>query len=320
MKHLLLALVMSSFCLAQENPPAAASTEKAKQELLDTIFSSLSNQEFEKAIAKAIETNVHPQVILEARFLHLVDQGNNQALAKFSAELLPWREKFDPDASEIFGVKEDWLSVVHYTQALAALENNQQAEFKKHITEAFWLSPKHAQIYAPPIERLRLQKAMAKVTLKPDFVLQPQDGSKPITLGSLMKHKKALLLHFWSPMSQEVQINMPDFAATSAECQEHGIAVASVLIGHRPEIKKDADEIRKEVQDTAKCAWIAGSNKNSLATQLRIVDVPTMVLVSPDGKILFNGHPSQETFWQELKKLAPELHRPNNTEHKHADD
>jgi len=318
MKHILLSILLGSLCFAQEKPKATA--EKSKQELLGTLFSSLTAPEFDKVIAEARKAGINPQVILEAKFLHLVDQGDNTALAKFSAEITQWRDKFDPEVSEVFGVKEDWLSVIHYTQALAALEKNNDVDFKKHITEAFWLSPRHAQIYAPPIERLRLKKAMAMVTLKPELTLQPQQGGAAVTLGSLMKGKKATVLHFWSPMSQEVQVNMPDFALTSSECHKHGIGVISVLIGNTPDTQKDAEEVKKETQASAKCTWVIDSNKNALTTQLRVVDIPTMVIVSPEGKILFNGHPSEEKFWQEIKQIAPEFKRPNNTEHKHADD
>ena len=40
-----------------------------------------------------------------------------------------------------------------------------------------------------------------------------------------------------------------------------------------------------------------------------------MVIISPNGKILFNGNPSNNYFWDTLKKVAPAFKRPNSSEH-----
>ncbi|BDS05978.1 hypothetical protein NT6N_10180 [Oceaniferula spumae] len=320
MKPILLALLLTSVSFAQADPTASEKKAANQEELLAKIFSDIATPEFNKSIEQARKAGVHQQALLEARFLHLVDLDDNKALADFSTELLKWRDKFDPVHSEIFGVKEDWLSVINYTQALDALQKNDSEAFKKHITEAFWLSPRHAQIYGPHIERLRLSQEMAKITLKPELSFEPQQGGAPLTLGSLMKGKKAAVLHFWSPMSQEVQQNMPDFSLTSHECQDHDIAVISVLIGSNSDILKDAEVIRAQHEATAKCTWTVDPNKSTLTSQLRITSIPTMVVVSPEGKILFNGHPSEDAFWKTLQQIAPDFKQPNKTEHPHADE
>jgi hypothetical protein len=43
---------------------------------------------------------------------------------------------------------------------------------------------------------------------------------------------------------------------------------------------------------------------------LRIQNLPTMVLVSPEGSVIFNGHPSEDGLWDALLKLAPDVKRP----------
>ena len=42
----------------------------------------------------------------------------------------------------------------------------------------------------------------------------------------------------------------------------------------------------------------------------RIDSIPRMVLISPAGKVLYNGHPNDPKLWAELKKLAPDLTEP----------
>jgi hypothetical protein len=50
--------------------------------------------------------------------------------------------------------------------------------------------------------------------------------------------------------------------------------------------------------------------KDTLSRLLRIQSVPAMVLVSAEGKVLFNGHPSEDHLWEALSKLAPGAKRP----------
>ncbi len=311
MKHILFSLLLASFAAAQQ-PSQEDKPASPKEAAMEKIFSSMGAADFPAALKEAQSAGIHPQVLLEARFLHLVDLRDETALAALAPELLKQADSFDADTSEVFSVKEDWLAIVHYTQALAALQKGDKAGFKNHITEAFWLSPRQGQAFAPHIDRLRLDEAMAAVTLDPQRPVSMQGGAQASTLGQLMKGKKATLIHFWSPMSQEVQLNLADFILTTMSCQDQNIAVISVLVGQYPGILEDAESIRKEDADKAQCAWVVDSNKNSLANLLRITDLPTMVIVSPEGKILFNGHPSDNNFWGTMLKIAPQFKRPNN--------
>ena len=231
-------------------------------------------------------------------------------------ELVRKRDSFDPENSEIFSVKEDWLAIVHYAQAIAALQQGDKANFKKHITEAFWLSPRQAQAFAPHIDQLRLNEAMKLITIDPGKLMQPQQGGKPTTLRDLMRGHKATILHFWSPTSQEVQLNLPDFVITTQSCKEQNILVLSILVGHYPGILEDAESIRKEDAADAQCTWLIESNTKPLSDLLRVRDIPTMVIISTDGKILFNGHPSDADFWLTVQKVSPDFKRPNNQNEK----
>ncbi|MFK7909806.1 MAG: hypothetical protein AB8F34_04305 [Akkermansiaceae bacterium] len=315
----IIALLFVNCAFAQDSPPAEPPADP-KEDALEQIFSSMGDENFPTALAEAKKAGLHPQILLEARFLHHVDQRDNKAIAAMADEFIALTDKFDPDNSEVFSLKEDWSAVVHYTQALAALEKGDKEGFKKHITEAFWLSPKQAQAFAPHIEQLRLRDAMASITLDPNRSLKDQETGKPVSIGQLLADKKALILHFWSPMSQEVQVNMPDFILTSQACDAQNIAVASILVGKYPGILKDAETLRKEDAIKAASSWIVDSDKDTLSNKLRIASIPTMVIVSPEGKILFNGQPSNKEFWKTVKTVAPNFTRPNNPEHKHADD
>lgn len=281
---------------------------------MEELFSTMGQAEFPAALKQARDANIHPQVLLEARFLHLVDIGDNAGLASMAPELASNSNLFDPDNSEIFSIKEDWLAIVHYTRALAALQQGDKAGFKKQITEAFWLSPRQGQAFAPHIDQLRLDEAMKTITLDPQKTLSYQENGKPAKLGDLINGYQATILHFWSPMSQEVQLNLPDFILTTQSCKQHNIIVLSILADQYPDILKDAETMRNEDAAKAQCTWLVDSNSKPLTGLLRIRDIPTMVIVSADGKILFNGHPSNIKFWQTIQEIAPDFKRPNNIE------
>jgi hypothetical protein len=137
----------------------------------------------------------------------------------------------------------------------------------------------------------------------------------PVELGALMRDHKALLIHFWSPWSRESESSMPDFKVTATELEKHKVAVASLLAESTPEAQKDAKEIIKGLGDKPPGVWLVDQEKDSLMRLLRVQDLPTMVLVSPEGGILFNGHPSEDELWDALSKLAPDVKRPPVDEH-----
>ncbi|NWK54045.1 hypothetical protein HW115_00355 [Verrucomicrobiaceae bacterium N1E253] len=313
MRTILTLLLSITLSQAQTSTSNEEPASDPKQAAIEKLFSAMTPDELPSALETARKAGVNQQVILEGHFLHLVDHDNFKAMAALVPELLKQKDQFNPDNSEIFAVKEDWLAIIHYAQALAALEQKDKASFKKHITEAFWLSPRQGQAFTPHINRLRMKEAMAKITLKPELELQPQDGSKAITLGQLMKDKQGAVLHFWSPMSQEVHQYMDEFIHTSQQCTNNKLAVISVLVGYNDFVLKDAEIVRKEDAKNAGCSWIKDPKQGSLTNLLRITDIPTMVVISSEGKILYNGHPSKSEFWDNLQTIAPKIERPAKT-------
>ena len=117
--------------------------------------------------------SINPQVLLEAKFLNLVDLGNHAAIADLVPELIKHQRSFDPNHSEIFAIKDDWIAIVHYAQALEALESNDKQSFKKHITEAFLAKPLAKLTHSAHIlKKLRLEEAMQSTQLPLDKLIK----------------------------------------------------------------------------------------------------------------------------------------------------
>ncbi len=308
-------LCLAAIAVAEPWDPATAAAEMVaagKRDALDRLLTERGTErEFEQAIRRAREAGVNEQAILEARFLYRVDKGDDSALTRMLPEFTEREAAFKLEDSAIFAAKEDWLAVIEYLKALTALEAGDRAAFKRHITEAFWLSPHQGTAFAPHIERLRTAEAMRGLKLDLSIAMTPVPGGEARPLAaSLGENDKALLLHFWSPWSGECDGFMPEFAAIAAHVAEHGVAVASLLSGDFPELVGEAGETIRDPKLAGSGAWFIDPAGGMFARQLRVRDLPTLVLLSPRGEVLFNGAPDDKALWKALAEIDARIRRP----------
>lgn len=294
---------------AEQQPGAAVMTPKE-----DAVEELLSIRESPEELAKAIESarklGVPEQVILEARFLFHVDRAEDKEIAALLPEFELRNENFELSESEIFASVDDWLAVTEYVTALAALEKGDKAGFKKHITEAFWLSPRQGAAFAPHIDRIRLMDAMksVRVDFEKPYKRTLKEGTE--TLGEILGDRKALLLHFWSPWSRECEATLVDFFITADHLGSKGVAVASMLPETSEQVATDARLMLAATEKNTPGAWIVDTKKSPLAAQLRVQSVPAVVLISSEGTVLFNGHPTNDEFWRALENIDGGILRP----------
>ena len=303
---------------ADKIPPAAAPTAAAhavkaspREAALERLFSEReSATTLQAAIEQARKQGISEQAILEARFLFLVDRHDDEGLVALLPEFTKRRDSFNLDDSKIFACKEDWLAVNEYLDALAALKKGDKDAFKKHITEAFWLSPRQAEAFAPHIDRLRVEEAMRSIKIDFTAGFSTINSAERQSLKNFLGDNKALLLHFWSPWSNESEAALPDFVRTAKVLGSNDIAVVSVLPDGSAAILADARAALKAIGKNPPGAWITDGLSPSLNRMLRVQTFPTMVLVATDGLILFNGHPAADELWKALQKINPQIHRP----------
>jgi hypothetical protein len=294
-------------------PPAAAkgAAVSPRDAALQHLFAERgSAATMQAAIERARKQGISDQVVLEARFLFLVDRHDDDAIAALLPEVVKLRESFSLDDSEIFATKEDWLAVNEYIEAVAALNKGDKDAFKKHITEAFWLSPQQGAAFAPHIDRLRLEDAMRSIKIDFTAEFTTITSAEPQSLKNFIGGKPALLLHFWSPWSNESTASMPDFIRTAKVLTPNKIAVVSILAGDAAGMLADARAAFKSLGEKAPGAWLIDRKPHSLKRELRVLSLPTMVLIAADGTILFNGHPAADDLWQALRKINPMIRRP----------
>ena len=307
---LLLFLAMAPAAAADEvATPAPA--DRLRESAIESLLGDHADlAALERASREARRLGVAEQAILEARFLFHVDRNEDAAIAAMAPEMSAGRDSFRLEDSAIFAAEDDWLAVIEYAHALAARGKGDMDAFKKHITEAFWLSPGQAAAFAPHIERVRNEQRNARIRIDFTSRFPCLLEDKALTLGSLMEGRKAVVLHFWSPWSQACEDFREDFAITAAALEKAGFAVVSVLAEDSAEARADAAAQLRKQQPLPPGAWLADAGRPSLTRQLRPRDLPAMALVSTEGRVLFHGHPSDPELWRILNGIEPSLARP----------
>ncbi len=308
-------LLISTWPLSAQENPLAETPMSPREDAIEQLLSERESPEaLDKAAANARELGIPEQAILEARFLFHVDREEDAEIAGLLPDFRKLRDGFKLADSEVFGSVDDWLAVVEYVEALGALEQGDKAGFKQHITEAFWLSPRQGAAFAPHIDRIRLMDAMKAIRV--DFEKSYTDilTENPVSLGAAMGEKRGLLLHFWSPWSRECEATLNDFFTTAGYLAKHDVGVVSILPETSAKVKTDAKAMLASTEKKIPGAWIVDTKKSPVSNKLRVQSVPAVVLVSKEGTVLFNGHPTDEEFWKALAKLNPEIGRPEADE------
>jgi len=286
-----------------------------KQDIIEQLLSERESLEaLEQAAVKARKLGVSEQAILEAKFLFHVDRAEDAEIAALLPRFIKQRDQFKLADSEIFGSEDDWLAVVEYVHAIAAMEKGDKSAFKHHITEAFWLSPRQGAVFAPHIDRVRLLDAMKKVRVDLAEPFSDILEAKTASLGELVAGYDGLLLHFWSPLSPECEATLSDFFVTAESLIENRVAVVSILPETSEKVVAAAKSMLAGTKRDVPGKWIVDSTESPVTETLRIQTLPTVVLLSKEGRVLFNGHPTNGDFWEALKTLNPAIVRPEAKE------
>ncbi len=301
-------IIISLLCLIINY--ATANANEIRQKAEAELFTARIPLEFEAAIATASKLGINKQVILEATFLYYVDTENYTAIAALHTQFQNQLKEFDLDTSKIFATKEQWQSVIQYSLALKALLNNDETNFKKHITEAYWLSPETASAFSHHITKLRNKKIMQKITIKPEREMHTLNDTKNITFKEIIKDHDAIVLRFWSPWNVQLDKTLPLIQSAAEQCKKGKITFASVLLENDETLIKNAKEIITQTKPELPSLWLIDSNIKSLSKELRISNLPTLVIITKEGKVIYHGSASNNSFWKTLSTIDPNIKKP----------
>jgi len=146
-------------------------------------------------------------------------------------------------------------------------------------------------------DREEEKELMANLKVPMDLEILTSAGKKT-TLGDLANGKKGVLLDFWASWCGPCMNLMPELEKKAKKLGPKGIVVA----GMNTENADKAESVRKKRK--IEFSWLVEPDGRPLSQMLKINSIPRMILVAPDGKVLFNGHPMDDELVSTLADLG----------------
>lgn len=300
---------------AADETKAAAAEEAAAaaKEMMQRLFAQESTEKELQALAKeANKIGVPRQQIIEAKLVWGLRQQNTPFLAKILPEVEILAGSFDPANAAAIPNAETLKAFIAYIKALKAADAHDAAGFKKNILEAIWLSPQQSAVFLQAMEKFQLEAKMAALVIDLKIPLTTSMG-EATTLKDQLGSKKALLIDFWASWCGPCMALMPALKEKAKALSSHGIVVAAMNkddASAEATAEATAERIRLELDATL--PWLVEPAERPYTKELEIATIPRMVLLSPEGKVLFNGHPEDPALWVALKKIDSTIEAPGH--------
>lgn len=305
MKHAL--FLLTALALLQSAQAQVPAPPTVAPELMQKLFNPNSTpEELLAATKEAGKAGLPRQQIIEAKLIWGLRKQDTAWLMKMLPEMEVLAANFDPAQSAGIKSADDIRAFIEYTKALDALGKKDEASYKKHVLEAIWLSPTQAQLFAQSIDKGRREAKMETMKIDLKLALVTSTG-EATTLGDQMAGKKAVLLDFWASWCGPCMQLMPELKKKAEHLSKHGIVVAGM---NKDDENAEAVAEKVRGEQDIEFPWLIEPAERPFTKMLEIESIPRMVLVGPDGKVLYNGHPQDPGLWSALQKIDPEIKAP----------
>lgn len=282
---------------------AYAQGGEENQALIGTLFGpETTPEEFAVALQQGKKAGLAPQLLLEAQIAQALYSRDMAALLALKQPLVALGANLDQETSRLFTNRKSYDSMVQGIMALNAGQKEDPAAFEKHIKEALWLAPEPLQmLYLQWLNGYRLDEAMKKVVVPFDQKIVKAEGGE-VMLKELLGENKALLLDFWASWCAPCMIAMDEVNEKSAKLAAQGVVMVGINTEGSAEIATNVKN-QKQIQ----VPWLLEEIGGPYTTLLQTMTFPRVVLVSADGKVLYNGNPENPALKQALKKIGVTL-------------
>lgn len=197
-------------------------------------------------------------------------------------------------------------AVCELMDAKEALRKEDSEALEKHVKQAFWLNHGMAEDLGEIIDKYKQMQTRIMMDTK----VNRTDGTQ-VTLAQLAEGQKALYIQVWATWCQPCIALFPALKHRSKALPPQGLPVVAVNFemgqeGRSGGFPAKAKLMRgeHEMQDVP---WLIESDKAPLCGPLEINSVPRAIVLSPEGKVLFNGHPLDNELVAVLNGLDVEL-------------
>jgi len=274
----------------------------------DALYEAARDAEksFDEAYAAAKEAGVSEAFLVEAQTLNFLSTGNMTRLHETLDDLEAVRGSLESGLDKPFHSERQLIGLVASLRAIKAYEANDIETFEKQAAKSFVNSPEYNQAFGlmqlmTEVREKEVQElAMANLRVPMDLKIVSVEGESR-TLGEWLSGNQALLLDFWASWCGPCIQLMPELRAKAESLLDQGIFVAGM--------NTDADDPVGKAKQTREqhkmqsVPWLLEPAERPLSQLLMINSIPRMVLIGPEGKVLYNGHPMDPSLKTALAKL-----------------
>ncbi len=260
--------------------------------------------EMEAAVAAAKAAGLSRQTILEARLIFGIQTEDTTVTTKLIPDLEDVALDFKPHNSPS-GLRsvEQFRGLTCYARAMKAAEEKDENEFRAQIAEGMWKFPQQASMFGNLVVKFQLTERMSHLTVDFAMPLTTSSGDAT-TLSDLLGTQKALMMEFWSSQGEEKLSSLPGMLKRAGYLKAMGIAAVGVNID-----AKDGDIAAEKVRQQNKILypWVVEQKERSITRLLDVASLPRVVLISQQGRVLFNGSPDEPGFGRALRRIVPTM-------------
>ncbi len=148
---------------------------------------------------------------------------------------------------------------------------------------------------SPPPSQLEKKDANA---IPLDIPLEFTNKEEKTTLADLLKDKKAIYIDFWATWCGPCIKSIPELITRASTWSKQGVVVIGINVDSKPK----AEKIRKD--KNIDFPWLIEPKDEPYSTLFKIDSIPRAIIISSDGKLLFNGHPSSDELLKVVKSLG----------------
>jgi len=202
------------------------------------------------------------------------------------------------------------VGVTTALRAHLAYQDGDFEEFEKLVASAVVDAPGHVESFgfltllAQIRESEVMKDTMADFRVPMDMEIASVDGETK-TLREWMGDNKAMLVDFWASWCGPCIQLMPELKTKSEKLSAQGIYVAGFNTDESAQLNK-----AKKVQETHSMQgvpWLLDPKESSLQGMLFVDSIPRMVLIDPEGKVHYNGHPMDPGLEKALTEFGVSL-------------
>jgi hypothetical protein len=275
--------------------------------VLKALMTAVRGSDFETALANAEFLGIGGQALAEAKLLYGIRMADPVHLASVMKDLERGLIGYDPRDS-VGGLHsvEQYRGLVCLARAMIAHEEDDEVKFRKEVNDGFWLFPEQANLFGKLVARRQLETRMKHALI--DFASPLLDSKgEETSLAALLGSRRAIMLLFWSSATPTGKEGMSELLSQTPRLANAGITLAGVNVE-----SKNPDIAAREFQEANGIAipWVAEVGRRGLSHILEVTSAPRAVLISQDGRVLFNGHPRDAVLWRSVRKVAPQFAMP----------